>query len=443
MIVSNGFIYFVFRQTLLRQVDNTLEILTIQAKQNLDDEIETLEFDPRENAPILESLLAESGVSVSLLDENGIVIEQFGQLLATPTPTSLEPGFRTTKERNERWRIHTQKIPPLNDRPSGWLKIGHSLRYVDASANGVLHHQLLEIPLILIMVGFGGLFLANRALKPIDKITQMAKSVRVSGDLTQRIDYRGAADELERLATMFNEMLEALQKNFEREKRFTADTSHELRTPLTAIKGRLNVTLNYPRTTESYQETLQAIEKEVDRLMRLSSDLLLLSQLEQQHLNLPLESVDLSDLLAAIAEQVEPMTELNHIDFSTEIGPNLHILGSPDHLIRLFLNLLDNAIKYTSQNGHVSFSTKLQGLAVQVIVSDTGIGIPPKHRSHVFDRFYQVEQSRSNSQKGKGVGLGLAIAQEIVHRHQGTIEVESQLGHGTTFTVTFQQYISR
>ncbi|NJN23443.1 MAG: HAMP domain-containing protein [Acaryochloridaceae cyanobacterium RL_2_7] len=438
MIISNGFMSFLFQQTLLRQVDNTLEILTIQAKQNLDDEVDILQFDPRENAPILGSLLEEAGVSVTLLDQNGVVTEQFGQLLATPS-THLRSGFQTVEESNERWRTYTEKIPSFKGRPSGWLRLSHSLQYVDISASEFLYHQLLEIPLMLILVGFGGLFLANRALKPIDKITQMAKSVRVSGDLTQRIQYQGAADELERLTTMFNEMLEALQKNFEREKRFTADTSHELRTPLTAIKGRLTVTLSQPRTVEDYQETLKSIELEVDRLTRLSSDLLFLSQLEQQHLNFPLEPVDLSDLLAAIAEQIQPMAQLCQIELSTDIDANIQILGSPDHLIRLFLNLLDNAVKYTPHNGTINLGTQIQRQGVEVIVSDTGKGIPQAHLSHLFERFYQVEQSRSNSKEGKGAGLGLAIVQEIVHRHQGQIAVTSQLGQGTTFTVTFPQ----
>ncbi|MEO1791967.1 MAG: ATP-binding protein [Cyanobacteria bacterium J06629_19] len=434
MIISDGVMYFEFRRTLLKQVDNTLEILTIQAKKNIDDEVDVLKFDPRENAPILASLLQESGVSVSLLDQNGVVTEQFGQSLAIPASTSLQPGFETLEGSNSRWRIYTQEILPLNDRPSGWLRVGHSLRYVDTTSSEVLNQQLLEIPLILIMIGLGGLFLANRALRPIDQITRMAENVRVSGDLTQRIDYQGAADELERLATMFNEMLESLQRTFDREKRFTADTSHELRTPLTAMKGRLYVTLTQPRTAESYKETLEAITQEVERLIRISSDLLILSQLEQQHLNLSLESVDLSYLLAAIVEQIQPTAELQHLQLFTDIAPDLHILGSPDHLIRLFINLLDNAVKYTPEKGKVRLSAQLQGQTMQVIVSDTGIGVPAEHVPYLFERFYQVEKARSSALRG--TGLGLAIVQEIVHRHRGMITVESQVDQGTTFIVT-------
>jgi heavy metal sensor kinase len=434
LTVSEGFMYLEFRRSLLKQIDNTLEVITIQALKNIDDEVNALSFDPRQDAPVLASLLDEAGVSVDLLDQDGSVNERFGESLILSTEASLNPGFKTIANDDGRWRVYTQEISPRSGRPAGWLRVSHSLQSVDATLRDVLEHHLLEIPLILGMVGLGGLFVANRALKPIGQITRMAEQVRVNGDLTQRICYQGAADELERLATMFDEMLDSLQATFEREKQFTADASHELRTPLTAIKGRLYVTLSQERTVENYQETLQAIEQEVDRLIHLSSDLLLLSQLEQYQLDLNLEPIDLSDLLAAIAEQVQPLAELHHLKFSTHIVPNLNIQGSPDHLIRLFLNLLDNAMKYTSKDGQVNLTAALCDRSVRVTLSDTGMGIPPEHLAHLFERFYRVEKSRSRTIEG--TGLGLAIAQEIVHRHQGAIAVQSKLGQGTIFTVT-------
>lgn len=138
MFVSNCFMYSLFQQTLLKQVDGTLKIVTIQAEQNLDDEVKTLKFDPRENASVLASLLEDSGVSVSFLDSNGLLTEQLGKLLVSPQSTNLQPGFQTIKENNERWRIYTHKISPLGSRPSGWLILGHSLGDVDASVSDLL-----------------------------------------------------------------------------------------------------------------------------------------------------------------------------------------------------------------------------------------------------------------------------------------------------------------
>jgi signal transduction histidine kinase len=409
-------------------------VTAIQALKNIDDEVDVLTFDPRQDSSTLASLLDEAGVSVALLDRDGSISELFGQSLTFPELAELKPGFKTIVNEDGRWRVYVQEIPPVNNRPAGWLRVAHSLQPADATLRDLINYHLLKIPLLLSMIGLGGLVLANRALKPIGEITRMAEQVRVSGDLTQRLNYRGAADELERLATMFDKMLDSLQATFEHEKRFIADASHELRTPLTAIKGRLHVTLSQLRSAENYQNTLEAIEQEVDRLIRLSSDLLLLSQLEQQSLELKLEPIDLSDLLAAIAEQIQPLADLHHLKFSTHIAPDLRIQGSPDHLIRLFLNLLDNAVKYTPEYGEVNLMAKCNNHAIQAIVQDTGIGIASEHLSHLFERFYRVEKSRSRAVGG--TGLGLAIAQEIIHLHKGAIAVKSQVGHGTTVTVT-------
>ncbi|ESA38673.1 integral membrane sensor signal transduction histidine kinase [Leptolyngbya sp. Heron Island J] len=442
MLVSDGFMYLRFRQTLFDQIDNALEVTTIQALKNLDDEVDALMFDPRQEAPALASLLNDAGVEIYLLAQDGSLKEYFGDSLTLPTQQGLQPGFKTLVTENGRWRLYTQEILPRADRPPGWLTVARSLQPVDITLQNLLNQHLLKVPLLLGMVGLGGLFLANRALKPIGQITRIAEQVSVSGDLTQRIRYQGTTDdELERLATMFDEMLDSLQATFEHKKRFTADASHELRTPLTTLKGRLHVALSQPRTAEIYQETLQGIEQEVDRLIRLSSDLLLLSRLEQQHQDMHLELIDLSDLLAAIAEQIQPLADLQQLQFSTHIPSDLQIQGSPDHLIRLFLNLLDNAVKHTSAQGKVQLRAMVQGHCIQINVSDTGIGISPKHLPHLFERFYRVEKSRSRTIGG--TGLGLAIAQEIVHRHHGAIAVQSQPGHGTTFTVTFPKYNHR
>lgn len=442
MLASDGFMYLEFRQTLFDQIDSALEVTAIQALKNLDDEVDTLTFDPRQEAAILASLLNDAGVEIYLLGRDGSVKEHFGDSLTLSTQQGLQPGFKTLVTENGRWRIYTQEILPRNDRPPGWLKVARSLQPVDTTLQSLLNQHLLKVPLLLGMVGLGGLFLANRALKPIGQIAQMAEQVRVSGDLTQRIHYQGTTDdELERLATIFDEMLDSLQATFDHEKRFTADASHELRTPLTALKGRLHVALSQPRTTDMYEETLKAIEQEVDRLIRLSSDLLLLSRLEQHYQDIHLEPIDLSDLLAAIAEQIQPLADLQQLQFSTHIAPGLQIQGSPDHLIRLFLNLLDNAVKHTPAQGTVSLTAFVQGHCVQVSVSDTGLGILPEHLPHLFERFYRVEKSRSRAMGG--TGLGLAIAQEIIHRHDGAIAVQSQPGYGTTFTVSFSRYSHR
>lgn len=437
MFAFDSYLYFQFRQSLLTQVDHTLEVSAIQALKNVDDEVADLIFDPRPDADALASLLDETGVSVYLFTQEGTLMGRFGDLLPEPTRGNFKPGFQTWRSAQEPWRIYTYPIPARGDRPGGWLRVAHSLEAVDQTSNYILQQVLIGGPVLLGMVALGGLFLANRALNPIEQITRMAQNVRESGDLSQRLHYQGVADELDRLATMFDEMLDTLQTTFEHERRFIADAAHELRTPLTAIKGRLTVTLNKPRNPAYYAETLCALDQEVDRLVRLSNDLLLLSKLEQRREGWIQEIVDLSTLLEAIGEQVQPLAELNHVHLIVQVPPKLKLKGSPDHLIRLLLNLLDNAVKHTPPHGQIHLVAQSQKNTIDVRVIDTGNGIPAKHLPHLFKRFYRTEASRS-SQIG-GTGLGLAIAQEIAHYHGGSIRVDSQLKQGTTFTVTLPQ----
>jgi heavy metal sensor kinase len=436
MLISDRFIYHEFQRTLLGQVDGALKVNAIQALKNLDDEVNALVFDPRKDAPIIASLLSDAGVVIFLLGNDGTVKERFGDSLIFPSRQDVKPGFETVQTGNGRWRTYTKEVVTRRGRPSGWLKVARSLQPIDTTLQNLSNQYLLKLPILLGMVGLGGYFLASRALKPIAQITETSKQIRVSGDLTQRIHYRGTSnDELARLALMFDEMMDSLQSAFEFEKRFLADASHELRTPLTTLKGRLQVTLRQTRSIAAYQEALHWIDHDVDRLIRLSSDLLLLSRLEQNHHYGDRDLIDLSDLLAAVAVQAQPLADLRHLSFSTSIDPGLLIQGSPDHLIRLFLNLLDNAIKHTPAPGSISLVAAAQIDCIRVDISDTGVGIAPEHMPHLFERFYRVEKSRSRATGG--TGLGLAIAQEIVHRHHGTISVQSEPGRGTTLTVSF------
>jgi heavy metal sensor kinase len=297
----------------------------------------------------------------------------------------------------------------------------------------LLQEMLMAVPLVLMAASVGGLFLADRALRSIDQIAQIAQEISVGSDLSRRIGYKGATDEIGRLSQTIDRMLARLQSSFEQEKRFTADASHELRTPLTAIKGRIGMILQQPRTTTQYQETLQQIEHQVDRMVRLTNDLLFLSRLDSNHLPWNPISLDLSQLLETVLEQMQQLADERQLSLVKKIEPNLFIQGDPDYLIRVFVNLLDNAIKYTPAQGQVTVRVMLQGGEACVMVSDTGTGIAAEHLAYLFDRFYRVESARSR-QTG-GTGLGIAIAHEIVRFHSGVLTIQSQLDQGSIFTV--------
>jgi signal transduction histidine kinase len=292
----------------------------------------------------------------------------------------------------------------------------------------LLGEMLMAVPLVLVCAALGGLFLANQALRPIAQITRTATEIS-AGDLSHRISYRGVMDEVGQLARILDQMLNRIQAMIDRERRFTADASHELRTPLTAIKGRISMILTQPRTQEQYKTAFQQVETQVDRMIRLTNDLLFLARLDEQRLPWNPVTLNLSHMLEATVEQMRQVADDVQINLTEQIQPGLLIQGDPDYLIGIFLNLIDNAIKYTLINGQVTVKATQDAITV----SDTGVGIAPEHLSHLFERFYRVETART--QQTGGTGLGLAIAYEVVRLHGGTLAVQSQLNQGTTFTI--------
>lgn len=434
LLIFSGYLYVQLEHSLLAQTDVELQFASTQAFANLEDEDREnpTAFPNTENYQYKARRLSQAGFAVRLINQNGKVLDGFGRYMELPTWVPTVSGYTTLTVGQTQWRIHSQQIKAYNRPINSWLQVAQSLSLVQKTLSSLSKQILLGLPLVLFLAGLGGLFLANRALRPIDRITQTAQIISAN-DLTGRIGYRGSADEVGRLAVTFDRMLDRLQDAFERERRFTADVSHELRTPLTAIKGRISVTLSRSRTPIEYENTLRALEQEVDRLIRLSTDLLFLARLEQGRLRSSPSALVLSDLLDSILEQAQPLAELRHITLSGNIPSGLLIYGDLDYLIRMFLNLLDNAIKYTPIGGKVTLLVEVKGAEVCVTISDTGAGISPEHLPHLFERFYRVEADRSRSTGG--AGLGLALAWEIVRAHGGTLSVQSQLGLGTTFTV--------
>lgn len=434
LLIFSGYLYLQLEHSLLAQTDVELQLAYAQAVTDLEDENGNTPttFPNTEDYQSTVRRLSEAGFAVRLITPKGKVLDGFGKYRELPIWIPTVPGYTTLTTGKTDWRLYSQKLKADNRLTVNWLQVGQSLSSVQKILASLHEQILLGLPLVMLLTGLGGLFLARRALRPIDRITQTAQAISAN-DLTRRISYQGSADEVGRLAITFDRMLDRLQAAFNRERRFTADASHELRTPLTAIKGRINVTLSRARTALEYENTLRAIEQEVDRLIRLSTDLLFLARLEQGYLRFSRSALVVSDLLDTILEQAQHLAEMRHITLVGDIAPSLSICGDLDYLIRLFLNLLDNAIKYTPVGGEITVQAIAQGSEVRVAISDTGPGIPPEHLPHLFDRFYRVEADRSRSTGG--AGLGLAIAWEIACAHGGTLSVQSQLGTGTTFTV--------
>jgi heavy metal sensor kinase len=295
----------------------------------------------------------------------------------------------------------------------------------------------LSIPFILLAASGGGWFLATNALAPIDRITRTAAQISAQ-DLHQRLNLKLPNDEVGRLAATFDTMLARLEDAFEQQKRFIADASHEMRTPLTILKGDVEVALNRPRSAQEYRETLEMVNQTADRLSALLEELFLLARADSNQFPLKPENINLAQILTDEVRSLLPHALKKQVSLHLDAPDELSLQGDPAKLGRLFRNLIENAIKYSSAGASVTVTVNLANDQARIDFTDTGPGIPPEHLAHLFERFYRVDKARSRQTAGvdsSGAGLGLSIAQWLAQTHGGRIEVASGIGQGTTFTV--------
>ncbi len=386
---------------------------------------------PEEHTNLLASLAGQQPVVLIGLEgaaENGAAIEAEE---VEPPPSPDHPDFYLADGQ----RFLSITTPLLwQERQLGSINVKLSLARVDQELAATRRTLLLAQFIALVVVITGLIMVLNHQIFfPLRNLAETMQIV-AGGDLSRRLAHPGPPNEIGGLASRFDQMVIKLQAAFERERRFTADIAHELRTPLTALKGRIGLTLTQPRSAAEYAAVLQNLEQEVDRLVRLSKNLLFLARLEQGQRRPHLEEQDFSALLGAIAEQMQPLAQAKHISLVEQISPGLTLQGDVDYLIRLMMNLLDNAIKYTPAGGQITLQANRHGRDVFIKVSDTGPGVPAEHIPALFDRFYRVAADRSRD--SGGAGLGLAIAAEIVRAHQGRLEVHNRPGGGAQFVVS-------
>jgi heavy metal sensor kinase len=285
---------------------------------------------------------------------------------------------------------------------------------------------------VILLAGAGGMFLANRTLKPFDHITDIAREIG-EGDLSRRIDIQ-SEDEMGRLARTLNWMIARLEEAFQKQRQFAADASHELRTPLAIIQAESSLALDKKRTQVEYRRSLELVSQEVSYMSDIIGKLLLLARQDAGSEPLNFQEVNVRDLFTELSSDLEALAQEKGVAFNLGPMDNLTVKGDRFKLRQLFLNILDNAIRYTASGGTVSSSLVRKNGSAFVSISDTGMGIPAEDLPFIFDRFYRVDKARSRTDGG--MGLGLAIASSIAKLHGGDIEVESQVGKGSTFYIS-------
>jgi two-component system heavy metal sensor histidine kinase CusS len=278
-----------------------------------------------------------------------------------------------------------------------------------------------------------GYQIARRGIRPVREMGATARHIS-STNLHERIQPEGYPSELASLATTFNKMLDGLEESFERISRFSADIAHDLRTPVNNIRGEAEVALARARTIDEYREVLGSCLEEAVRLSDLIGDLLFLARAESPLAHLHRENVNVGELLSGIREYYEAPAADRGVSLSTVV-PNEPVIAHLDRTLlqRAVGNLVSNALAHTPPGKSVVLGTSLEPAAVRIEVSDAGVGIPAEALSRVFDRFFRVDESRS--QASGGTGLGLAIVQSIMLLHGGNVEIASKVGRGTQVTL--------
>ena len=314
------------------------------------------------------------------------------------------------------------------------LYVFHSLEDEIALDTRIRRTFYLIAPLLLLFAGIGGYFLVRESLKPIAAIGEQAKRISAA-NLHERLPIANAKDEIGNLAIVFNELLDRLDVEFDRQRRFMADASHELRTPLAIIRGESEVALSKnTRSSTDYQESLQVVNDESKRLTKIVEDLFTLARADSGDLKANLDNLYLDEVVSDCVRLIRTLADKRNltIEFS---GDETQIKGDEALLRRLFLNLLDNAVKYNIDGGTIKINVG-ENL---VTISNTGEEISKDQQKSIFDRFYRVEKSRiqTNGTIMSGAGLGLSIAKRIAELHHATLEYSRNDNGENIFSITF------
>lgn len=387
--------------------------------------------------------LRTRGVLVWILTPDGVIRATVGDATDTPLPQPL-PAANEMADVNlasgEPIRVFTAPLQE-GSRLLGTLVLAVSLRAEQSFLQQVLLSLVIALPVVLSLSAAGGLFLANRALLPVAAITSTARQISAA-DLSQRLDLNLPDDEIGQLARTFNAMLERIDDAFQRERQLTSDVSHELRTPLGMLKTQLSLARSRPREAAELLQMMLDMEGDVDRMTRLVEQMLTLARVEQRGLS-DLIPVDLGSLLKNVTGQFHESAAQRQIVLRLELPlqVNLIVNGAAEQLRQVMVNLVDNAIKYTDTAGVVTISALRHWDKIEFAVTNSGAGIPLEHLPHLFERFYRVDSARARS--SGGFGLGLAIAKAIITAHNGEIKVESEIGWGTTFTVSLPATLAK
>ncbi len=346
------------------------------------------------------------------------------------------PFFRPNDQGKLTFRLISRRLF-YNGKPIGWIIVGFPIQRLLASMSNLLEVLVGVIILAVFLIAFGGYLLTRQALKPIYTITTKAKQISKS-NLNERLEIQNKEDEIGQLAIVLNNLLERLEKSFNSQQLFLADAAHELKTPLSVLRAHWEAELNNEEISLDVKEKLVQDVETITRLTHLINNLILLSQTESVESNFDMVPVYLDEIVQEVVNDAAILAEMKSQELVIVELPRTYISGDRVRLYQLLFNLVENAVKYTPEEGKVWITLQVQDKWAILKVRDNGLGIPEDDLPHIFERFYRVDKDRAR--KTGGSGLGLSICKLIAESHRGVISVESTLAKGTVFMIKFPLY---
>ncbi len=340
--------------------------------------------------------------------------------------------IRTVNNGSSKWYVYDSRVS-FEGYGDVWIRGITAISDSESALITMLSIAGVTLPFLVVVVALGGYFITGQAFKPVRQINEAAERIGGGRDLSQRIHIGEGKDEIYTVAKTFNDMIGRLEQSFESEKQFTLDVSHELRTPVSTIVSQSEYALENAKTIDEAKDALSVVLAQARKISGLISHLLMLSRIDMGHKMLTLELLNLSELTEMVAEEQYEAANEKNIEIRTNITSGLHVQADETMLLRMLINLVSNAVKYGKPGGHIVIGLVKDGNNIIGSVADDGIGIAEEQLPRIWERFYQVNPSRTSTRAG-GVGLGLSMVKWIVEAHNGSISVSSKLGEGSIFT---------
>jgi heavy metal sensor kinase len=416
----------------VRRVDRELEALIGTLGNVVREELGEMD-EPQEAAEEALTSVTAPGRAVAILDSRGQALAaQWGGLDPREAlPASVEKVW-TVNAPSGAWRVHTRPFS-VDATTRLVFVVASPLSDVHREQHEAQEAMLVGIPIVLLLAGAGGWWLASVGLRPITNMAARASRISLNG--VEDLGETSRADELGQLAGAFNGLVARLRAALHTQRQFMADASHELRTPVSVMRSAAEVTLSREHREESeYREALGIVGGQARRAGRLVEDMLVLARADAG--GYPLRPVDLylDEVVAECRRAVDVLATERGVTIRSAESPEIPFRGDEDLLRRLVVNILQNAVQHTPAGGSVAIDIRRDPDAVKIRVKDQGPGIPAVDQRRIFDRFVQLDAAR----RGQGTGLGLPIAKWIAEAHRGTLELETSGPDGSTFCVSLR-----